>query len=151
MTRIKKDLKQEKEPTKEKDKKKKYNPIDPPELKHAPKTDISINLKDDSLKELIEKNIKWSQVIYEQNKKIKRRMGWMVFVGYLKIVLILAPIIFALIYLSPHFKQIFEQYSSLLGSGGATSLLEQSGLPINEILGEVSNDQLQEFLQKLQK
>lgn len=69
----------------------------------------------DTLKTLIEKNIKWSQVIYHQNRKIQRRLSWMVFGSYLKLFLVLVPIILGLIYLPPLVSDFLKQYGSLLG------------------------------------
>ncbi len=71
--------------------------------------------KEDSnadLKKLIEDNIKWSQVIYTQNKKIKRRLGMMVFAGYLRLFIILAPIILAVIFLPPLIRDLTQEYGS---------------------------------------
>ena len=94
----------------------------------------------DGLKELIEKNIKWSQVIYEQNRKIKSRLTWMVVVGYAKLLIVVIPLVVALIYLPPLLKGALNQYSSLLGIGGGGT--DQ----LNDILSQVSGDQLSEIL-----
>lgn len=98
--------------------------------------------KEDDLKKLIEKNIKWSQIIYEQNKKIKNRLTLMIVGSYLKIFLILAPIIIALFYLPPFINQIMKTYGGLLPSQGGTSsgimdelnkLLLQNNVDIKQI------------------
>ncbi|MBT4120604.1 MAG: hypothetical protein HOA57_00745 [Candidatus Magasanikbacteria bacterium] len=112
-----------------------------PEVKHHSKIDVNLNTSDHAnLKELVEKNIKWSQVIYEQNKKIKRRMTWMVIGNYLRLALIVVPIILAVFYLPPLLKSLFGQYQSILGGVGSSSS------QINELLGEASSSQLQEIL-----
>jgi hypothetical protein len=67
------------------------------------------------LKELIEKNIKWSQVIYHQNRKIQRRLSWIVFGSYFKLFLILIPIILGLIYLPPIVSDFLTQYQEVFG------------------------------------
>ena len=86
------------------------------------------DIKDASLKELVEKNIKWSQVIYNQNKKIKRRLTMIVVGNYLRLLLIAAPIIFALIYLPPLLLDLFDQYGQILGgAGGANATLGELG------------------------
>lgn len=77
--------------------------------------------KPEGLKELIEKNIKWTQVVYEQNQKIKHRITMMVIGSYLRLLLIVVPIIFAVIYLPPLLRPVFEQYSALLGGAGGVS------------------------------
>jgi len=74
------------------------------------------------LKILIEKNIKWSQVVYEQSRKINRRLTWMVVGDYLRLFLIIAPLIFAAIFLPPVIKDFWEQYGKVLqGMAGSGS------------------------------
>lgn len=69
----------------------------------------------ESLKTLIEKNIKWSQVIYNQNRKIQRRLSWIVFGSYLRLFLILVPVILGIIYLPPLVSDFWVQYGSMFG------------------------------------
>lgn len=102
--------------------------------------------KTDDLRSLIEKNIKWSQVIYEQNRKINRRLTFMVVGDYLKLLLVLGPLIAALIFLPPLFKQIWQEYSSLLQGGASVN----SGDQIKSIINGVSGQQLQEVLKMIQ-
>lgn len=73
------------------------------------------------LRELIEKNLKWSQIIYEQNRKINNKLLWASIFGWFKIILIVAPLILAYIYLQPMLKGVLKQYGSLFG------LEQQSG------------------------
>ncbi|HBU07560.1 MAG TPA: hypothetical protein DEB09_05795 [Candidatus Magasanikbacteria bacterium] len=116
-----------------------------PEVKEDTKVNIHVN-SNDGLKELIEKNIKWSQVIYEQNKKIKHRLTMMLVASYLKILFILVPLILAFIFLSPMLKGALDQYSNLLGvvnNGGAKEA------QINNVLSQVSGDQINEVLKML--
>lgn len=68
-----------------------------------------------SLKELIEKNLKWSQIIYEQNRKINNKLLWSAIFSWIKIVLIVTPLILAYIYLQPMINGVLKQYGSLLG------------------------------------
>ena len=67
------------------------------------------------LRELIEKNLKWSQIIYEQNRKINNKLLWASVFGWFKIILVVAPLIFAFIYLQPLLGGVLKQYGSLLG------------------------------------
>ena len=111
------------------------------EIKHHSKVDVNLNTSDNAnLKELVEKNIKWSQIIYEQNKKIKHRMTLMVIGSYLRLAIILIPIILAFIYLPPLLEGLVSQYQGILGGVG------NSPAQINDLLGEVSSSQLQEIL-----
>lgn len=93
------------------------------------------------LKSLIEKNIKWTQVVYEQNKKIKRRLNLMVWGGAVKWLIILAPVILGIIFLPPLFKQYWSQYGSLLGGIGGGAAVP-GGLDINKIIGNLSPEQM---------
>lgn len=102
---------------------------------------------EDTLKDLVEKNIKWSQVIYEQNRGIKRRLTWMVVGSYLRLLMIVVPLILAFIYLPPLLKDLFAQYSSLLG--GISGASKGGQLDINSIINQVSPDQIQQIMKTL--
>ncbi len=112
------------------------------EVKEVKTPEFPVLEKGEDLKSLVEKNIKWSQVIYEQNQKIKRRMTMMVILGYLRLLVIVVPLVLALIYLPPMFKEMWGQYSSLLGVGAGS---EQ----ISEIMSQISSGQLQEIISGL--
>ncbi len=117
---------------------------DIPEDKNQPKIEVNLNTsKSVDLKDLIEKNIKWSQIIYEQNKNIKRRLTLMVIGNYLRLALIIVPIIFALFYLPAFVKNLVGQYSSVLGVSGVQSS------QVNELLGNISSGQLQKVLEAI--
>ncbi|MBI4427136.1 MAG: hypothetical protein HY569_01465 [Candidatus Magasanikbacteria bacterium] len=115
----------------------------------APVKEIESGESGDTLKELIEKNIKWSQVIYEQNKGIKRRLTWMVVGGYLRLLIVVVPLILAFIYLPPILKDLFAQYSNLLG--GFSGAAKGGQLDIGGILNQVSPDQIQQIMKTLGK
>lgn len=101
----------------------------------------------DTLKDLVEKNIKWSQVIYEQNRGIKRRLTWMVAGSYLRLLMIVVPLILAFIYLPSLLKDLFAQYSSLLG--GISGASKGGQVDIGSILNQVSPDQIQQIMKTL--
>lgn len=108
---------------------------------------------DNDLKELIEKNIKWSQVIYNQNKKIKHRLTMMVVGSYLRLALIIVPIVLGIIYLPPLMEKFFEQYQDVMGGVvfpvNITDLFQQlknNGTSIN-----LNDPQLQESLRAMQR
>lgn len=95
-------------------------------------------LKDKStdMKSLLEKNIKWSQVIFQQNKKIKRRLTMLVVGNYLRLFLILAPIIIGIIYLVPFVSDIIGEYRNILSLIGSGTFDNKT---ISEILQGLSN------------
>lgn len=81
-----------------------------------------------SLKELIEKNLKWSQIIYEQNRKINNKLLWSAIADWLRMLLIAVPLVLGLIFLPPLFKGVVSQYGDLLGNGSAAPGAQQSSL-----------------------
>lgn len=107
-------------------------------------------LKSENLKELIEKNIKWTQVVYEQNKQIKRRLTLLALGSYLRILIIVVPIILALIYLPPILRPLFEKYNSLLGGMGSVKTGAGSA-SLNGLLDNLSTSQIQDALRVLKQ
>jgi len=84
----------------------------------------------ENLKDLIEKNIKWTQVVYEQNRQIKHRLTMIALGSWLRLLIILVPIVLAFIYLPPILRPIIEHYSGLLDSingvkGGSPNQLQE--------------------------
>ncbi|MBP6859297.1 MAG: hypothetical protein KBC69_01580 [Candidatus Magasanikbacteria bacterium] len=76
---------------------------------------------DASLKGLIEKNLKWSQIIYEQNRKINNKLLWTAIASWVRTGLILVPLVLGILFLPPLLKGVWSQYGELLGvSGGST-------------------------------
>lgn len=81
------------------------------------------------LKGLVEKNLKWSQIIYEQNRKINNKLLWTAIAGWVRVALILIPIVLGIFFLSPLLKGVVSQYSDLLGvSSENASSTPQSSL-----------------------
>ena len=54
------------------------------------------------------------QAIFEQNRKIQRRLTMMVIGNYLRLALIVIPLILGAIYLPPLIADLYEQYAALL-------------------------------------
>ena len=74
--------------------------------------EIVVEKKDD-MRDLLEKNLKWSQIIYEQNRKINHKLAWAAIAGWLRLLLILVPLVLAIIYLPAVAKKMWDQYSAL--------------------------------------
>ncbi|MFH0840934.1 MAG: hypothetical protein V1865_03085 [bacterium] len=70
--------------------------------------------QNDNVQKLIEENIALTKDIYELTKKVKKYMLWAQIFSVIKIILILAPIIIALIYLPPIFREAFSGYTEVL-------------------------------------
>ncbi len=90
----------------------------------APKKDVS----PEALRELLEKNLKWSQIIYEQNRKINGKLLWQSIWGWFRFfIFIVIPSVLAYLYLPPLIRNIQTRYQSIfsmLGTGGPTSNLK---------------------------
>lgn len=67
-----------------------------------------------SLKELVEKNLKWSQIIYEQNRRISRRLLWQSIFSWIKWLLIGAVMVWSVWYGWPVIKGLTNQYNSIM-------------------------------------
>lgn len=79
------------------------------------KNPIGEAVKDESsLKELIEKNLKWSQIIYEQNRKINNKLLWSAIADWLRLLVVAVPIILALAFLPAWLKNFWSQYGDLI-------------------------------------
>lgn len=89
---------------------------------------------DPSLKELIEKNLKWSQIIYEQNRKINNKLLWTAIANWFKVLLILVPLVLAILFLGPLLKGVISQYSDLLGGNGQQTSDSQQNAMSNLLL-----------------
>ena len=73
-----------------------------------------------SIKELLEKNLKWSQIIYEQNRKINHKLTWAAIASWLRLLLILIPLILAFLFLPSIVKDIWSRFDVV--SGAATNM-----------------------------
>ncbi len=82
----------------------------PPERKFVPES------AREDLRDLMEKNLKWSQIIYEQNRKINNKLLWTAVASWVKLLILLGSIAAAVIFLPPMLKGVFSQYSQLLGN-----------------------------------
>lgn len=101
-----------------------------------------------NVEEMLKKNLQWSQIIYEQNKKIKRRLNLMVWGGVVKWLIILAPIILGIIYLPALLKPYWDQYAGLLGIGGGAGIQSNQ---LDTVLKGISPTQIQDIMKSLGK
>lgn len=76
----------------------------------------------DSTKELLEKNLKWAEMIYAQNKRINNKLRLVLIGSSLRFLLILIPIVLALIFVPPFLRSFSESYGSFIKTlGGGTA------------------------------
>jgi len=88
------------------------------------KKEITPEIKDvtpAALRELLEKNLKWSQIIYEQNRRIGRKLMWAAVAGWVRFAIIVVPIIIAVILLFPIARDFWQKYQQITGSISQTS------------------------------
>ena len=117
-----------------------------------PSTEVK---EDENLEELLKKNLQWSKIIYDQNRVIKRRLLVMVLGSYLKLIIIIVPLVLAIIYLPPLLEPYFNQVSGLLFGGGGGNQVGQilnqvSGGGLEDVLSNVSTEQIRDVLKVLQ-
>ncbi|MBI2444254.1 MAG: hypothetical protein HYV42_03375 [Candidatus Magasanikbacteria bacterium] len=83
--------------------------------------------------DLLEKNLKWSQIIYEQNRKISRRLTWLAVGSWLRLLILLTPIILGLIFLPPLVR---KARCAIIGGAGcpqSSPTAAPFGLPLSEL------------------
>lgn len=96
----------------------------------------------ESVQELLEKNLKWSQIIYEQNRRINHKLMWSAVANWLRLLVIVIPIVLGILFLPPLVKQLMNSYSGLLNTAGGI----KSGKPGST---QVSPASLENILQLL--
>ncbi len=82
-----------------------------------------------ALRELLEKNLKWSQIIYEQNRRINSKLFWQALAGWIRLFIIVVPIILAVIFLPPILSDVWKQYQNILQIGGVSGASKVSTPP----------------------
>lgn len=132
---------------------KKNKPIATPAIAPEIKP-VTVEIKDVSpgaLRELLEKNLKWSQIIYEQNRKINQKLFWSVIIGWSRFVIIMGIIIASVIFSFPIVRDIWQNYNKI------SNILANSSAQTNNSLDQLINllpieatkqEQLKELLKK---
>ena len=93
----------------------------------------------DSMRVLLEKNLKWSQIIYEQNRKINSKLLWMAVADWLRVIIIVTPLILAVLYLPVFYQKLQDRFGYLLNSSAPAKTSAESlkdiikALPLNEL------------------
>jgi hypothetical protein len=77
----------------------------------------------DDLKSLLEENLKYSKAIYASTEKMRRYMLWGQIFGFIKIFVIIVPLVIGFWYLKPYLLQVSETYQQLLGEGVGANVL----------------------------
>lgn len=77
-----------------------------------------------NLESLLKENLELTRAMARDMKKIKRFMVWRMIASWLWLIIIIAPIILAAIYLPPVFKDIVDAYRGLFGDQGNQELFQ---------------------------
>ena len=67
------------------------------------------------LEELLKKNIELSEEILKISKKVNNFVIWQKIFGFLKILIIVVPLVLGYYYLLPYFRELQGVYAELLG------------------------------------
>lgn len=87
----------------------KHPSVASPEIE--PKANASTTAETET-RELLEKNLKWSQILYEQNRKIKRKLSWLILLGWARFLIIAIPLVLALWFLPPLIRSLSVTYGN---------------------------------------
>jgi len=98
----------------------------------------------EALRDLLEKNLKWSQIIYEQNRRINNKLTWAVLASWIKLLIILIPLVFAIWFLPPYVKRALEQYNQLFDGTKGNMSQDEMGGSLDKLLKLLPLDPAQE-------
>lgn len=65
-----------------------------------------------ALRELLEKNLKWSHIIYEQNRRLHSKLLWGLIANWLRLVLVAVPIILGIWFFPSFLRKIKAEASN---------------------------------------
>ena len=98
---------------------------------------------DEEIKKLLEKNLKLNEEILERLKKVHRFVIWQRVMGFVKILLIVVPLVLGLIYLPAILENALAPYKELLNVSGT-----KAGEAVNQLPSGVSPDLIKKYLSK---
>lgn len=100
------------------------------------------------LRELIEKNLKWSQIIYEQNRKINNKLLWSAVANWLRLLVLIVPFILAAWYLPAALRNLERRYNQLTNGGAASSTMSAEDIIKFLPLSDTQREELKAILKK---
>lgn len=93
----------------------------------VPETPVVIKNESD-VRELLEKNLKWSQIIYEQNRRIYRHLWMNAIFTWVKWAIILAVLALGTYFAWPLVKNLEAQYSLIMKQFNPSRPLDESAV-----------------------
>ncbi|MSU75804.1 MAG: hypothetical protein EXS55_04815 [Candidatus Magasanikbacteria bacterium] len=102
----------------------------------APPREVSSEKDHGAIKELLEKNLKWSQIIYEQNRKINTKLLWMNIGSWFRVFIIIAPVILGVIFFPSLYRKFQDRYGALFSI--PTNATKPSSSSVDEMLKVLS-------------
>ena len=111
-----------------------------------PQKDVS----PEALRELLEKNLKWSQIIYEQNRKINSKLFWTAFANWVRLMLLIGSFAAAAYFLPPLLGNVLNQYNSLMNgiSDPASAVKNGSADDLCKLLPPAQQEACKSLLKK---
>ncbi len=82
--------------------------------------DIGRSLEEE-VKQMLTENKALMEEIYQLLKKVHRQLLWQRIMGWVKIILVVVPLILAYLYLAPYLSGALNTYKNLLGIGSETN------------------------------
>jgi hypothetical protein len=106
-------------------------------------------MSEEEIKRLLLQNLAKTSALEIEVKKIRNYQIWQQIFGVIKVIVIVVPVVLAVLYAIPLFKQALATYqglisgvSSIQGKTGQVNILEI----MNGLNGKVSEDQIKQFL-----
>ena len=78
---------------------------------------------------LLEENMKMNKEIHKIVKKLRSHMFWQSVFGFLKVLIIVLPIVFGIWYLSPYIREMYAQYQQIVGFTEQAGTIDMKSLP----------------------
>ncbi|MFZ5390701.1 MAG: hypothetical protein ACOZAJ_00270 [Patescibacteria group bacterium] len=105
------------------------------------------------LKELLEENLRYARDIYRDTERIKRYIFWGQVFSFIKILIVVIPLVWGFLYIQPYLKGAFNTYSSLFDltaqGGPAADKVNVSPELYKQYQQLQNSGQLEEFMKLL--